>query len=219
MSALSSSRPLLCYVTDRSTVASPSPCESVLEKIAAASAAWVDLIQLREKDLSASSLAALARRALRLHPPPRLLLNDRLDVALSTHCAGVHLSERSLPVSEARRIINDAHFDQPHPFLVGVSCHSLDAALVAVSAGADYMFFGPVFATPSKASFGPPQGLARLAEVCRSVSIPVLAIGGITLQNASSCMTAGASGLAAIRLFQDSPDLPALVGTLRSLAP
>lgn len=219
MSALSSSRPILCYVTDRSLLPSSSPCESLLEKIAAAASAGVDLIQLREKDLSTASLSVLARGALRLSPLPRLLLNDRLDVALSTGSAGVHLSEQSLPVREARRVINGAAQKQPEPFLLGVSCHSLDAVLVAQSAGADYLFFGPVFATPSKAAFGPPQGLAQLAEVCRSVSVPVLAIGGITSANASSCMNAGASGLAAIRLFQDSPDLPALVHTLRSLAP
>ena len=219
MSALSSLRPLLCYVTDRSFLPSSSPCESLLEKIAAASSAGVDLIQLREKDLSANSLAALARSALHLHPQPRLLINDCLDVALSTRSAGVHLSEQSLPVAEARRVINGAAHKQPELFLVGVSCHSLEAVLVAASAGADYVFFGPVFDTPSKAAFGPPQSLARLAEVCRSVSIPVFAIGGITLENASSCMNAGASGLAAIRLFQDSRDFPALVRTLRALAP
>ena len=219
MSALNSSRPLLCYVTDRSLLPSSSPHESLLEKIAAATSAGVNLIQLREKDLSTASLVALARSALSLHPQPRLLVNDRLDIAFSTRCAGVHLSEQSLPVTEARRVIDDAAFKQAEPFLVGVSCHSLDAVLVAASAGADYVFFGPVFATPSKAGFGPPQGLARLAEVCRSVSIPVLAIGGITLENASLCINAGASGLAAIRLFQDSPDLPGLVCTLRSLAP
>jgi thiamine-phosphate pyrophosphorylase len=95
-------------------------------------------------------------------------------------------------------------------FLFGVSCHSLEAAQVAESFGANYIFFGPVFATPSKAAFGAPQGLDRLAEVCRAVAIPVIAIGGITLQNAASCIHAGAAGLAAIRLFQEA-HLPATI--------
>jgi thiamine-phosphate pyrophosphorylase len=88
---------------------------------------------------------------------------------------------------------------------------------LAASGGADYLFFGPVFDTPWKAAFGAPQGLERLAEVCRAVSIPVLAIGGITLANASACLAAGASGIAAIRLFQDALDITSLVQSLRQL--
>jgi thiamine-phosphate pyrophosphorylase len=103
-------------------------------------------------------------------------------------------------------------------FLIGVSCHSLEAAKSAAGEGADYLFFGPVFATPSKAAFGAPQGLEPLAEVCRAVSTPVLAIGGITVANAAACLAAGASGIAAIRLFQDAPDMLALVHSLRKLA-
>src|SRR5216684_1788056 len=102
-------------------------------------------------------------------------------------------------------------------FLIGASCHSLDAVRSVASGGADYLFFGPIFATPSKAGFGAPQGLERLAEVCRAVSIPVLAIGGITLANASACLAAGASGIAAIRLFQDARDMSSLVQSLRKL--
>ena len=104
-------------------------------------------------------------------------MNDRLDVALAANAAGVHLGENSLPleaVAEWRR--SSGRTD----FLIGVSCHSLDAARAAERGGADYIFFGPVFATPSKAAFGPPQGIERLREVCAAVKIPVLAIGGIT---------------------------------------
>jgi len=107
---------------------------------------------------------------------------------------------------------------QAGTFLMGVSCHSGAAAVEAERDGADYLIFGPVFATPSKAAFGAPQGLDRLAEVCRSVRIPVLAIGGVALENASACLAAGAAGLAAIRLFQEAPDLSSLVNRLRSLA-
>jgi thiamine-phosphate pyrophosphorylase len=98
---------------------------------------------------------------------------------------------------------------------MGVSCHSLETAGSAARDGADYIVFGPIFATPSKAAYGAPQGLERLAEVCRAISIPVLAIGGITLANASDCHAAGASGIAATRLFQDARDMPALVQSLR----
>jgi thiamine-phosphate pyrophosphorylase len=115
-----------------------------------------------------------------------------------------------LPVAEAKRLVESAlrrkAIDQS--FLIGASCHSIEAAKSAERDGADYIFFGPVFATPSKARFGAPQGLDRLAQVCRAVTIPVLAIGGVTLDNAESCMVAGAVGIAAIHLFQDglAPD-------------
>jgi len=103
-------------------------------------------------------------------------------------------------------------------FLLGVSCHALESAKAAAAGGADYIFFGPVFPTPSKAAFGEPQGVKRLAEVCRSMPVPVLAIGGITLENAAACFTAGAAGIAAIRLFQDAPDPAATVEALRKIA-
>jgi thiamine-phosphate pyrophosphorylase len=91
-------------------------------------------------------------------------------------------------------------------FLIGVSCHSLESARAAEKGGADYIFFGPVFATPSKAAFGAPQGIERLREVCASLEIPVLAIGGVNWKNARECVTAGAAGIVAIRLFQDAVD-------------
>jgi thiamine-phosphate pyrophosphorylase len=144
------------------------------------------------------------------------LVNDRLDVALAERAGGVHLGENSLPPEEAKRLLaSQAVQTLPRDFLIGVSCHSLEAAKYAASAGADYIFFGPVFATPSKASYGAPQGLGRLAKACGSVSIPVLAIGGISLENAASCFSVGAAGIAAIRLFQDSSDPAELVRKIR----
>ncbi len=192
-------------------------------KIGAAAAAGVDWIQIREKDLSGRDCGSLTREALQRAAkspaisvaPTRILVNDRLDVALSERAGGVHLAENSLPLPEAKRLAN-AQVHRPD-FLMGVSCHSPETARAAASDGADYLFFGPVFATPSKVAFGVPQGLERLAEVCRAVSIPVLAIGGITLANASACLAVGASGIAAIRLFQDAPDIPSLVQSLRKL--
>jgi thiamine-phosphate pyrophosphorylase len=225
VSALSNSlasrkSPILCYVTHRLSLPHPAPT-ALLQKIEAILSAGVDWVQIREKDLCARELAALTREALlrtALHSqgrsqPARILVNDRVDIALAERAAGVHLGENSLPVNEAARFI------ETHPsrkdFLVGISCHSLEAAKSAASGGAGYLFFGPVFATPSKAAFGPPQGVERLAEVCRVIAIPVLAIGGITLENAAACFAAGAAGLAAIRLFQDSPDPAATLRALR----
>ena len=178
----------------------------------------MDWIQLREKDLPARELAELAAEALRRTTGnAALFINDRLDVACVCKSAGVHLGERSLPVNEARRFagLRSAGAE----FLVGVSVHSLEAAQQAERDGADYVIFGPVFATPSKESLGAPQGLARLREVCEQVAIPVLAIGGITVETAQQCLAAGASGIAAIRLFQDAKDMKSVVARLREEAP
>ncbi len=222
----SSSGLLLCYVTDRrglSGIDSLEAQETVGQKIATAAAAGVDWLQIREKDLSARDCGLLTRKALQLAArspagnarPTRVLVNDRLDVALSEHAGGVHLGETSLPLPEAKRLLKAQA--QRRDFLIGISCHSLEAARSAASGGADYLFFGPIFPTPSKAAFGAPHGLERLGEVCRAVSIPVLAIGGITLANASACLAAGASGIAAIRLFQEALDMTSLVQSLRKL--
>jgi thiamine-phosphate pyrophosphorylase len=217
--------PILCYVTDRQTLSranEPDRREALLYRIQEAAAAGVDWIQIREKDLSAKECAALTSAALQRAARPltrrrgstRILVNDRLDVALSRSAGGVHLAENGLPVEEARKLADSRI--RGKDFLIGVSCHSLEAATAAAKGGAHYIFFGPVFANPSKAAYGAPQGLARLAEVCRAVSLPVVAIGGITLEYAALCLSAGASGIAAIRLFQDPQDFVALVKTLRT---
>jgi len=218
---------LLCYVTDRHSQAATESGDSqaaLLLRIETAAAAGVDWIQIREKDLSGRDCALLTRDALQRAAKSeagnaartRIFVNDRLDVALSENADGVHLGEKSLPVAEAKRLLADR--GERNDFVIGVSCHSLEAARSAARDGADYLFFGPVFATPSKAAFGAPQGVERLATVCRAVSIPVLGIGGITLENASACFAAGASGIAAIRLFQDTQDISSLVQSLRNLA-
>ncbi len=179
-----------------------------------AAAAGVDWIQIREKDLSGRELTELAREALgRAAGRCAVLINDRLDVACAMKANGVHLGEQGLPVEEAKRLLGERYAGRE--FLAGVSAHSLQGALRAAEAGADYVIFGPVYATPSKASFGQPQGLRRLREACERVTIPVLAIGGITLENARECIAAGAQGIAAIRLFQEASDLHATVRELR----
>ena len=217
------SRPILCFVTDRRSLAGASGegAESLPrlgEMIACAVAAGVDWVQIRERDLPGAALVELTRDAVeRAGAGTRILVNDRLDVALAAGATGVHLGEKSMPVESLVRWLRtpDNAARVPRNFLVGASCHSLEAALTAERAGASYAIFGPVFETPSKAAFGPPQGLERLAEVCRRVRIPVLAIGGVTLDNVISCLSAGASGIAAIRLFQEAGDLSPVIRNLR----
>ena len=219
--------PILCYVTDRRSlpVATPSAeFSALLQKIAELARVGVDWVQIREKDLSARQLTTLIQETARCLPAgpgknpgtTRILINDRVDVALTQGAAGVHLGENCLAVDEVKRLVESRV--STRDFLLGVSCHSLEGAKSAAAGGADYICFGPVFATPSKAAFGEPQGVKRLAEVCRSVPIRVLAIGGITLENAATCFTAGAAGIAAIRLFQDAPDPAATVEALRKIA-
>lgn len=186
------------------------------ETIRRAVAGGVDWIQIREKDLDSRSLIELTRFAIAeaRSTSTRILVNDRLDIALAADAAGVHLGEQSLPaeqVGEWRRSAGRTDFQ------IGVSCHSIEDARAAERDGADYVFFGPVFATPSKAAFGPPQGIERLREVCGSIQIPVVAIGGITAENARACIESGAAGIAAIRLFQDAADSAEIVALIESM--
>jgi len=204
-------------VTDRRGFGDAAEAQEklLLARIEQAAKAGVDWIQLREKDLSGKQLAGLAREAARVaRGASAILINDRMDVACAVQAAGVHLGEHSLPVREATRFVQEGRAGRD--FLVGASVHSLEAAQKAEQEGANYVIFGPVYATPSKAAFGPPQGLESLRQVCGALTIPVLAVGGITLENARDCLEAGANGIAAIRLFQEANDLPALVRRLRS---
>jgi thiamine-phosphate pyrophosphorylase len=208
------SPPILCYVTDRKSLPTPGG-ESLLDVTRSAVAAGVDWIQFREKDLSGRGLAHLAQEAVTAArgTSTRIIINDRLDVAITAGAGGVHLGGGSFPVAD---VVSWCAKNAPRLF-IGASCHSLDDAQAAERDGAHYAFFGPIFATPSKLKYGPPQGLTRLEEVCRALRIPVLAIGGITLENVAACLRAGAAGLAAIRLFQESTDLPSLVRQLHGL--
>jgi thiamine-phosphate pyrophosphorylase len=213
---------------------------ALLERIRDAAAAGVDWIQLREKDLETGALLDLARGAIAAartgcsgfaggagtqertrmlnRIPNRILINDRLDVACAAGADGVHLGKGSVPIREVSRTM--AHWKrvaQRPDFLAGVSCHSVEAGIAAARDGAGYLFFGPVFTTPSKISFGPPQGVDVLGELCRAVQIPVLAIGGITRENAKECLEAGCAGIAAIRLFQETKNVARLVAELKEL--
>jgi thiamine-phosphate pyrophosphorylase len=205
---------IVCYVTDRQSLrldAGQSRESALVRRIENAVRAGLDWIQIREKDLPARDLLGVTRRAIGLckstsaQTETRILVNDRLDVAWAAGAAGIHAGENSPPL---RVLVQSVHVSLATDFLVGASCHSLASAANAAEAGADYLFFGPIFDTPSKARFGPAQGLAKLAQICVAVSIPVIAIGGITVENAGQCLEAGAAGIAAIRLFQQDGNIP-----------
>ena len=140
----------------------------------------------------------------------QLIVNDRSDVARAAGADGVHLTTHSLPAEVVRSICGDE-------FVIGVSTHSIDEARVARDAGADFVVFGPVFETESKRAYGEPQGLDKLAEVAHALDeFPVVAIGGITLDNINECFHAGASGVAAIRLLNDAAKVSSVVESIRS---
>jgi thiamine-phosphate pyrophosphorylase len=196
----------LCYITDRHGLG-VTPLALHLQ---AAVGAGVDLIQLREKDLDTRRMTYLAIGTVGMArgSNTRVVVNDRLDIAIATHAHGVHLGGQSAPPEAVRR-----HVD--NDFLVGVSCHSMEESLKAGEGGADYILLGPIFDTPSKRRYGPPLGLNKLSEVAKRIRIPVLALGGITVERVRPCIEAGATGIAAIRLFQECPSLSDRIHKLR----
>ena len=197
----------LFYITDRTQIKTPT----LDATIARAIDAGVDWVQIREKDLPARHLLTLTETAVqhaRRQGRTRIMVNDRLDVALAAGAHGMHLGRRSMPAELVRKVA-------PPEFLVGVSCHSLEEAQAAEAARADYVLLGPIFPTPSKLRYGPPLGLAKLREVTLHLSLPVFALGGITADRVAACRENGASGIAGIRLFQDCDFLGELVRNLK----
>jgi thiamine-phosphate pyrophosphorylase len=185
---------LRCYITDRHTLPTG---RALLDSIACNLQAGADWIQIREKDLSARELYQLVQAARALPNPRRvaILVNSRVDIALASGAAGVHLPSRSPAPRSWRKLV-------PKGFLIGVSCHTTEEVRAAGEEDADYVVFGPVFAPLSKGSDLPPQGFDGLAHAVAATNIPVLALGGVTDQNAEQCRAAGAKGIAGISLFQ-----------------
>lgn len=186
--------------TNSKTTPEATEFAAILRLVAAAVTAKVPLFQIREKNLSARVLYELVCRAVEITrgSSTRLLVNDRFDVARAAGADGVHLTAVSLPARVVREVCGPE-------FLVGVSTHSVAEARTARDAGADFIVFGPVFETESKRGFGPPQGLEKLQRVTSELQgFPVLAIGGVTIDNAEKCFAAGASGFAGISWFDAS---------------
>jgi thiamine-phosphate pyrophosphorylase len=173
------------YITDRKR------CPDLLDCIRRAAADGVELVQIREKDLSARELLRLTEAAVEAVSgfATKILVNSRTDIALVSGAHGVHLPGSAIPAREWRRIV-------PPGFLIGISCHAIGDDIEA----ADFAVYGPVFETPGK---GPAVGLEALRDFVTSVDLPVFALGGITASNAQACRDAGAAGIAGIRMFQD----------------
>ncbi len=185
----------LYFVTDRhQTAGRPLP-----DVVRAALDGGVRAVQLREKDLEAGELYRLAARLRELTAryAARLLINDRLDVALAVEADGVHLGQMSFPVRAARQLLGP-------DTLIGVSTHT--PAEIVAAEGADFVIFGPVYFTPSKATYGKPQGLERLRQAVRSSPVPVFAIGGIHTGRIAAVRAAGARGIALISALSGAPD-------------
>lgn len=233
-------RPILCYITDRKAFSGDESARRgrLLDKIREAARAGVAYIQLRETDLSARELESLAQEAIAivrnesrlrtdqsalrhgdLNPTTIILLiNSRTDIAFAVKADGVQLRSDDLSPSNVRKIwscgAGTAACESPRSEpIIGVSCHSPSDAARAATNGATFAVFGPVF-EKKDAPGSLPAGLETLRDACRA-DIPVLALGGITVNNARSCLDAGAAGIAAIRLFQEN-EVAEVVRILRS---
>ena len=188
-------RPVICMITD-GRLAGAAGADALVERAAAAARAGVDLIQIREAATDDRLLAAVVRDCVAAvrGTRARVIVNDRLDVALAGGAHGVHLKSASYAAARVRPIA-------PEGFLIGRSVHSVDEAIRA-GAGVDYLIFGTVFRTPSKPESAP-AGPAALAEVVWATRIPVLAVGGVTVETAGLVARTGAAGVAAIGEFAD----------------
>jgi len=224
---------LLYYITDRKAFPGDERTrgQRLLHKIGEAASAGVDYIQLREKDLCTRDLESLAREALAAIHWARplttaLLINSRTDVALAIAADGVHLPADDLSPVEVRAAWTrgagtpstssgkaPAREVSPQDPIIAVSCHSLQEIAQAATNGATFAVFAPVFGKKDKPEVRP-TGLDALRHACLA-RIPVLALGGVTLQNAKSCLHAGAAGIAAIRLFQEN-DIALIARSLRN---
>ena len=208
-------RPLLCFVSDGSLPpdAGPSDLARTVEAIRRAIDAGIDLVQVRERNLPDRRLLDLVQRAVAAARGggARVLVNERVDIALAAGASGVHLRGDSIAASDARALV-------PPSWLVGRSIHSAEeAAAPGVTAGCDYLVFGTVFQTASKPAGHPVSGVAELRRVCGATSLPVLAIGGVTLERVPAVAAAGAAGIAAITLFGRTAPVADRVAAVRRL--
>ena len=210
-------KPIIYLITSGATTKATTPKTDdfarILALVEASVAAQIPLLQLREKQLSARVLYQLATEVSRItrRTATQLLVNDRADIARAAGADGVHLTTQSLPAGQVRETYGSE-------FLIGVSTHSHDEAHAACRQGANFAVFGPVFKTESKVGLGDPQGLEKLREVATELKgFPILAIGGVLLDNVADCFRAGASGVAAIRLLHDAENLGNTIEEIREI--
>lgn len=191
-------------ITDRAIVNG-----NIVKAVEEALKGGVKAVQLREKDLHAKELLALAKelRSITKRYGAKLIINDRCDVAALVEADGVHLGIRSISPKDAREILGTDK-------LIGVSTHSVEEAVRAEAEGADFITFGPVFYTPSKAAYGEPVGIELLKNACKQVKIPVYAIGGIKKENTAEVISKGASGIAVISAILGAKDIRKSAGEL-----
>jgi thiamine-phosphate pyrophosphorylase len=185
---------------------------SLLEIVRAAIQGGATVVQFREKDASTRAMVELGRALLEITRPAGvpLIVNDRIDVALAIDAQGVHVGQDDMPAPLARRLLGPDR-------ILGVSAGTVAEALQAERDGADCLGTGDVFGTPTKADAGVPIGVDGLAEIARAVSVPVVAIGGITQENAASAIAAGAAGIAVISAVMGAPDPQAAARQLREI--
>jgi thiamine-phosphate pyrophosphorylase len=181
-----------------------------LSDVAKAVAAGVRVVQYREKQGRTRNLVAEARQLREICRQTLFLVNDRVDVALEVEADGVHLGQEDLPYPEARKILGPEK-------IIGVTVHNVAEALAAQAWGADYLGVSPIFSTATKADAGTPTGVALLAEIRRQVSLPLVAIGGITLENAPEVIGAGADGVCAISAVVTTADVRAEIEKFQEL--
>lgn len=182
--------------------------ENLLNFCFQASLSGIDIIQVREKDLSAKDLANFISILTNLVKNTIILVNDRLDIALSCGASGVHLPSNSFSPKDVRKIAGN-------DFFISISTHSIEEAKTAEDQGANAILFSPIFDTPSKRAYGKPLGLDLLKEATSKIKTPIVALGGINKENAQSVLECGASGLAAIRLFIETQNLAEFTNDLR----
>lgn len=197
----------VCVVTDRRTAGS----RSIIDVVRSAIAGGVTLVQLREKGAVPHEMMTLGRalREITRATGIPLIVNDNVDVALAIDAEGLHVGQSDLSADMARRLLGPKR-------ILGVSAATVEEAVRAERANADYLGVGDIYGTPSKPDAGPPIGLARLAEIAHTVSIPIIGIGGITEANAAAVIDAGADGVAVITAIVGAHDPEAATRTLRT---
>lgn len=203
--------PKICIVTRGRGAAGTDERRRLLERLGAASGAGAGMILIRERQFEDRALLRFTREVIEVVRPAgtHTVVNDRTDIALASGADGVHLKSDGAPARDVRRIV-------PEGFLIGRSVHSEDEAVaVEAAGGCDYLFFGTVFRSASKPDHHPLAGLEGLHRTCRAVTLPVIAIGGMSVARIPDVRAAGAAGIAAIGLFADATDIAALTAAIQ----